>query len=841
MTKARDISKLSAVEVDADATDTTNVTSSGALMDSELTNIAAIKALNQAVGTGDGPTFASVVVDNITIDGSAITAGASNDFTIDTVGDIILDADGADIKFKDGGTEFGKIQQASNNLRIYSSISDADIEIIGNDGGSNVTALRFDMSTQGTAYFNHDVKLTDNHALRLGTDSDIIVYHDNSNAYLQNTTGNLTIDVAGYLDIDVDNGSVYISDGGTTFARLYNDSSNLRIKSEVNDKDIVFQGVDNSSTITALTLDMSEGGAATFSGTVTSTGLIGNATNFDIIQNTSDGSDSKRTRIGGGGDVVSSRGAMVEMSGNEHGNGGMLFLHAGNGGAYSQIRSYTAGTERMRIDSSGNVVINTGNLQIKTIGQIEDNGTRLLLRSTGDASGLRFDGGGYTPFKNGSAANGTVDLGFSGGQFKDLYLSNIAYVGAGVYLSGHPVVGVASFDSGYATRLGSTGSSTVNATQIYAGGSVQATFKGGNVGIGTTSLDGLLTIPSANSDTVPRIRLQHPSTTTDASIDTFQDASGTYLSIGSNSYQAANSALSKFNTNEEATALRFDSGGVIQLYTASSSENLTERMRVNSNGYVAIGHSDSWSKLQITGQGTNEATIFLHNDTDGDGEYNGIIFKSDSTNTNVRKKAGIFFERTAIRGQGTLHFCVEASNSDTNVSLSHSQLQMNGDKVSINGAGSDLFYINGKATATAMGIKIGTNGYNGIEFDNATGSLVGRITINSGTTAYITSSDYRLKENVADMTGATTRLKQLKPKRFNWIADDTNTPIDGFLAHEVSSVVPEAVAGEKDAVHPDGHHEAGEIDPQGIDHSKLVPLLVKTIQELEARITALEA
>ena len=181
--------------------------------------------------------------------------------------------------------------------------------------------------------------------------------------------------------------------------------------------------------------------------------------------------------------------------------------------------------------------------------------------------------------------------------------------------------------------------------------------------------------------------------------------------------------------------------------------------------------------------------------------------------------------------------------ADHGVAYRDISLNPNGGKVGIGSATNptDLFYITGKATSTAMGIKIGTNGYNGIEFDNATGSLVGRITINSGTTAYVTSSDYRLKENVADMTGATTRLKQLKPKRFNWIADDTNTLIDGFLAHEVSGVVPEAVAGEKDAVHPEGHHEAGEIDPQGIDHSKLVPLLVKTIQELEARITILEA
>jgi hypothetical protein len=81
------------------------------------------------------------------------------------------------------------------------------------------------------------------------------------------------------------------------------------------------------------------------------------------------------------------------------------------------------------IDSSENVKLETGNLQIKTTGQIEDNGTRLLCRSTGDASGLRFDGASYTPFKNGSVANGTVDLGYGSGRYKDLYLSGGAYIG----------------------------------------------------------------------------------------------------------------------------------------------------------------------------------------------------------------------------------------------------------------------------------------------------------------------------------------------------------------------------------------------------------------------------
>jgi len=114
-------------------------------------------------------------------------------------------------------------------------------------------------------------------------------------------------------------------------------------------------------------------------------------------------------------------------------------------------------------------------------------------------------------------------------------------------------------------------------------------------------------------------------------------------------------------------------------------------------------------------------------------------------------------------------------------------------------------------------------------------NAVGSIHIQQSSTAFNTSSDYRLKENVDYNWDATSRLKQLKPARFNFIIDDTNTLVDGFIAHEVSSIVPEAISGEKDALEEDGSIKA-----QSIDQSKLVPLLVKTIQELEARITTLE-
>jgi hypothetical protein len=114
------------------------------------------------------------------------------------------------------------------------------------------------------------------------------------------------------------------------------------------------------------------------------------------------------------------------------------------------------------------------------------------------------------------------------------------------------------------------------------------------------------------------------------------------------------------------------------------------------------------------------------------------------------------------------------------------------------------------------------------------GSVVGSIGVTASGTSFNTSSDYRLKENVEYTFDATTELKKLKPCKFNFIG--TSETIEGFVAHELSEVVPLAVTGTKDAV-----DDNGDAIYQGIDQSKLVPLLVKTIQELEARITALES
>ena len=112
---------------------------------------------------------------------------------------------------------------------------------------------------------------------------------------------------------------------------------------------------------------------------------------------------------------------------------------------------------------------------------------------------------------------------------------------------------------------------------------------------------------------------------------------------------------------------------------------------------------------------------------------------------------------------------------------------------------------------------------------------VGSIVTTASSTSYNTSSDYRLKENVVPIENAVARIDSLNPVRFNFTSDPTRT-VDGFLAHEVTPVVPEAITGEKDAVDEDGNPVY-----QGIDQAKLVPLLVAAVQELSARVAELEA
>ena len=244
--------------------------------------------------------------------------------------------------------------------------------------------------------------------------------------------------------------------------------------------------------------------------------------------------------------------------------------------------------------------------------------------------------------------------------------------------------------------------------------------------------------------------------------------------------------------------------------------------------------------------------------------YGSIIFYTDGLVTTAVGTDVTPTERMRITDVGA--FLFNTTDTDpTNDTTGNGTVISNGGWFATTAQAQTVAYFNRTGSSDGTILDFRTNGL-----------VRGSISISGSTTAYNTSSDYRLKENVVTDWDATTRLKQLKPSRFNFIAD-ADTTVDGFLAHEVSDIVPEAITGEKDAtetlsnvvlnsdnrviakdiseddwtagktgtdaIYPsDSTWEASHTKAvyQSIDQSKLVPLLVKTIQELEARITTLE-
>jgi len=213
-----------------------------------------------------------VTVDNITIDGTQIDL-SSGDLLIDVAGSIQLDADGGNISFEDGGTEVGRINMDSSNLTLRSTVSDKDVIIQGNDGGSNISALTLDMSEAGAATFNSSVTATSVTANGGVTVDNITI----DGTEIDLSSGDLTLDVAGDIILDADGAQVRFKDAGTERFTFNLDATpeldvaggTFTIHNTTSDADILLVGNDGGSAVTALTLDMSAAGAATFNNDVT--------------------------------------------------------------------------------------------------------------------------------------------------------------------------------------------------------------------------------------------------------------------------------------------------------------------------------------------------------------------------------------------------------------------------------------------------------------------------------------------------------------------------------------------------------------------------------------------
>jgi hypothetical protein len=367
----------------------------------------------------------------------------------------------------------------------------------------------------------------------------------------------------------------------------------------------------------------------------------------------------------------------------------------------------------------------------------------------------------------------------------------------------------------------------------------------GLVGIGTASPDEKLTV----TDGVIRLN----STTSTSRFIQFNDTAGIRHVIGSD----ASAGTNELGIRSEGQIVFGAGSGRGEAARIDASKRLlvgTSTARTNFFNLTNIGPA-----LQVEGDGTANSSASLVRNSADSAPPSLILAKSRSTSYGV-VSSGDALGRIPFMGADGSEL-VEAALIIAEVDGTPGSNDMPGRLVfstTADGAaspterlritnGGSVFIGTTTATYPNPGIGLYPTGY--AELGNNAGTagtgffgfarsnvLIGSIT-QSGTTgvAYNTSSDYRLKENVEPINGAVERILRLKPSRFNFIADPDRT-VDGFIAHEAQAVVPEAIHGTKDEVDDDGNPVY-----QGIDQSKLVPLLTAALQEAIGRIETLEA
>ena len=506
--------------------------------------------------------------------------------------------------------------------------------------------------------------------------------------------------------------------------------------------------------------------------------------------------------VGGGASDI----AMRVESGNN-----MLFAHGT--------------TERMRIDSSGNVGIGTSSPLSK-----------LNIVDGSDNDAILFVQGADTTSEY-------VSLGVQTGK---------AIVRGG---------GSGSTNTALAFEYSNAGTET-------EGMRITST---GRVGLGTTSPDSRLHLSYDSGDS--QIRL------------TRSNAAANTNDYGRLLWESQDDVL----TGKIAVARESAENDGYMHFSTASGGTLAERMRIDSSGNIGIGTSSPSEKLDV--EGTIECLNELRSKTGNDlklnaGSANRDIFLqvNDSTLMTVQGSSGnvgigtstitddsehcklvisgstgtaagiLIFQDTSnnedgmiFANDGSLVIAADRSNATAGSTL---QFRVDGssEKMRIDSSGNVYFGVTSTPNGSSVGgsafiaednnrevLYLATTGGTEtlVRFHNSNGQ-VGVISVSGSSTSYVTSSDYRLKENATAISDGITRLKTLKPYRFNWKAD-ASTTVDGFFAHEVTAV-PEAITGTKDEVDSDNNPVY-----QGIDQSKLVPLLVAAVQELIGKVEALEA
>jgi hypothetical protein len=377
--------------------------------------------------------------------------------------------------------------------------------------------------------------------------------------------------------------------------------------------------------------------------------------------------------------------------------------------------------------------------------------------------------------------------------------------------------------------------------------------------INATTTNGVVIQPDNSGSLV----LQTNSGTTALTIDTSQRAA----------FVAGTAALPAITTTGDTnTGIWFPSADTIAF-----AEGGAEAMRITSDGNVGIGTASPGAPLTVASSTTLSAgspSVVLQGESNreriaifsaGAGNGTPVFFVASARGTIASPTAvlsgdalgyyqfgghdSVGYVRSAwVQGIAAENY--SATNRGSHLTFNTTPIASTtiAERMRIDSSGNVLVGCTATPSASVKGTGFITDGTAGTDLYigvNSTASdrvvwcynpngLVGGIVLSGSATAYNTSSDYRLKENIAPMTGALDKVALLKPVTYKWKVDGSNG--EGFIAHELAEVVPQAVTGEKDAVNEDGS-----IDPQGIDTSFLVATLTAAIQEQQTIINDLKA
>ena len=494
--------------------------------------------------------------------------------------------------------------------------------------------------------------------------------------------------------------------------------------------------------------------------------------------------------------------------------------------AADTITAETNGSERLRITSSGNVGFGTDNPDIYGYGgnllTVSDSSTYTnLILASSDASNSGISFGGQT-LRRSQIQGGN-------GSDSDLtFLTNPSNSGISVTER----LRITSSGIINSNNYSFNGQGTNTASDVYLGtfapGSSAYAIatngaerfritSAGKIGIGTESPAATLHLLGSGGAATGNegIRLQ-----------TSQATGGNWISFNDTSRKGY---FGYKETSDDGIYLVNEENSHIVLGT-----NGSERFRVTSAGKLTVTPADTTSSYATTDGGIDIAQIISSTGTSASQSI-GIQFSlTKSGQTGAIAEIGAIREGSGLSG---LVFRTRDNSMGRNERLritSDGKIRIKmsdySSDPSASNSGLQLFDTSGGSITSAANV---TTGSAHAVFLNPNG-VCGTIQTSGSSTAYNTTSDYRLKENVVDLNGAITRVKQLAPKRFNFIAD-ADTTVDGFLAHEAQNVVPEAVTGTHNEVDDDGNAVM-----QGIDQSKLVPLLTAALQEAIAKIETLE-